>query len=448
MLAVLTLLLTSCAVTSPQQPSGPEEPEKGISPDCFILIPDMFMETSVAYKINTKTGTYLPICPDPVCAHNSEDCVAYRVDKVRNRGNDLYFSKSYTVKQGQYGQRLYHMDMTTGEVEQVTFNDEAYDTLFSGGFATTEKRLIMYQNVYPDEILEAIKENNDPALGMIHFPDIHIHTYDPETKEIRSFGTVGDILGESDKYKSTKPSISNSDADTIKWCVGEKFYTTDYDMNVISVEDVQSKNDEPETGWAISRNGKHFLFVRNDGRHEGFGTLYSVDEETNEKTVLETDIARFMFDDETDSIIYMKYHKEPLVIMHKEEADTLMGENRDITEYCANEIFAMRSDGSEKRSLCKIEDPYLDHTAAEEFQNESNTVTNVNNWILVSLSHYYVKTVYDEKTEKTYTEPDLEYLGGYAMVNIVTGEYRVVYPNGVPSSNEERDLSAEIKKAS
>ena len=448
---IITALLCSCNGAKPGEPQA--ENEKDLSSKYHIVIPDIILDdeesVTTIFKINTETGSYTYLCTDPVCKHNTDECISYHTNDIKRCGDDLYFLK-HTGEDPNATSYLYRMDLKTGEKEILMTKNQGDDTIFPGNqYLPTDTCLFMTINVL-DTDEELIKN------GTVSMEDVKSHyelyRFDYDTKKTVMIGYAEDLTG----YPSRLISPSRADETTVRWLAGTDFYVTDYDLNLI--EKVSGRTDDTKH---IRYCGEYKYYLepnRNYTPNATYYDMYLVDTVTNEEKLIAEGInIQIVLLEEQDTIIYRKYHDDPTVLFTKDEAETLKRKGKDSVDHTNGNVYAMNLDGSNNRLLCHIEDPYLDHTTIEAFFNYVGLPACVNDTIIAELSHHYIGLKVDRDVEdpenipgngeyELITNVDTEWLGGYAIINIKTGEYKVVYPYGDPTMYATRDISAELKQ--
>ncbi len=446
----ITALLCSCSGSNTNETTV--ENDKDISSKYHIVVPFSESGEDTIFKINTETGSYTYLCTDPVCKHNTDECISYHTADIKRCGDNLYFKK-YVGENENLTMHLYRMNLKTEKKEILISKKQGEDTVFPNSqYLPTDTCLFMVVNVL-DTDEELIKN------GTISQDEIKSHyelyRFDYNTKKSVKIGYAKDLTG----YPARQITPSEADGTKVKWLSGTDFYVTDYDLNLI--ETVSGRTDDTKRIRYCGEYKYHLEASRSYSPDATYYDMYLVDRVTNEEKLIAEGIdIQIVLLEEQNTIIYRKYHSDPTVLFTKDEAETLKRKGKDSVDHTNGNIYAMNLDGSNNRLLCHIEDPYLDHTVIDAFANYSGLPACVNDTIIAELRHHYIgqtidREAYEDDPDsiptngeeiKLITNVDTEWLSGYAMINIKTGEYKVVYPYGDPTMYATRDISAELKQ--
>ena len=113
----------------------------------------------ILYKYNVATGTYSPLCSDPICTHELwSDCKFAGVFTVRMNGEWVYFPKEDGLIQGadsqnKMRQSICSYNYVTGEYNVLYTIEEISKTGFRGRFEYYDGYIYFYQGV-PDSKME------------------------------------------------------------------------------------------------------------------------------------------------------------------------------------------------------------------------------------------------------------------------------------------------------
>jgi len=114
----------------------------------------------VLYKYNVTTGTYSPLCNDPLCNHELwSDCKFSGAFTVRMYGEWIYFPKEDGLIQGadaisKMRQSICSYNYVTGEYNILYTIEEISKTGFRGRFEYSDGYIYFYQGVPDPEIEE------------------------------------------------------------------------------------------------------------------------------------------------------------------------------------------------------------------------------------------------------------------------------------------------------
>lgn len=448
-LAAVLAALTLASCTGMTPPSDtPENPQN----DETVSVPSDFFVVEISgvgqfasgfsrgedslYKINTNTGSYVNICPDPLCKHDSPECPVYNAGWCYETfGNYIYFSRHIdeampgTYADGYAG--LFRYDMEKNTIETVIPYDKDHPDDFPAlDYFPTENYLFFTRVKTLDE-----GSSNDDT--------------DEETKPKyeRSYWRLEFATGEIIQIPNENVHLEKGFNPTefektrIQWTNGLICRYTDYDWNWLDVPE------EPMTDRErIVHNGRTYRIDPTNDEHSEF-SIYILDEESEEKTLIKDHVISWNFIEEKDIIIYTKAHNaSPENLLYAAEPD-VNPYSEAVYNLSQNEVWTINGDGTDEKLLCKVEDPYLDKTAIGGFSQKSKTFI-TNNCVLFDIFHWwYNPTGYQNyETGEVYPAPSVDYLNGFVIVNVDTGEYKVVYPDGDPQTCASRDITAEIKK--
>ena len=417
----------------------------------YFIVPVSTANTTSLYKLNVKTGTFTSICTDPLCTHDSEECPFYGVGSIiAYYENYLYYTHD----------GIHRYDMITGETYQLISSKDRPDGWNCASLYATGKYLFYYMresSMSFEEYQAEVEKGKDPERET----DFPLVRYDLATGEEKNFGTSLDIFGDdlAGFDKSSMIPMHSCTADTVTWTVGLYSVVTDFDMNVISKTSLTNDNGEQ----CLEYGGRSYVYRKSKSRApKGYKALdgmsscdfYLYNKATGEEKLIVKDMERApLYLEDRDMFIYMKANEpgEDNTFFKSEKPDDPRAQSGYFQTN--NEVWAMNGDGTEAHVICKVDDPYLVGSGLNRFENTVGQSLCKNDCVIIMMSHAYVaeEEEYEEKNGKpelvgTYKTAAVERLYGYAIVNIVTGEYKVVYPDGDPQSCTDRDLSAEIKK--
>ena len=414
-----TLLLAGCGGTDAPSVDPEKTDTVDFSTDYHIItLNDAERDRTFVYKINVKTGSYTLLCDDPVCKHDSDECLASCITGQPVRlGNLLYFIRLA----GSPDDRellMYRKDLAGGKTDLLLRRKASEDEpRFSSNFCATGKYLYFFEREIPDG--SAVTLADDPAYDPLNHLKYEILRYDLGSGEMKLLGKAEDLLGYD---SSANAQVLSFDDSTVKWSTPNGYIVvTDYDLHMISSE--QIKNEDRSKGKTFPKFGRNY--ITDESTHFGYVSLYLVD--GGEQKLLESDMGNYVFDEEAGKIYFTKYHDEPTVISTKEES----GYIRDIVDETCGEIYVMDPDGSDKHLLCKIEDDTYKGSRTAGF--EPTDPICVGDCFLVPMTCDVVV-----KTKNQFTngeeQVDLQQRShhGMAIVNAITGEYKVVYPEWQP----------------
>ena len=475
--ALLTVLtLASCTGTSTEQGSDPAHTTETVPASDYFVVnlskPGDVYE--YAYKINSNTGTYVNICPDPVCKHDSPECPFYDAGwNYQVYGDYFYYRRDRTggfsvavapgvdyeppFSEDQSG--LFRLNMTLGTNEKlIPYDKDHPDDFASNYYYPSEKYLFYYKirvteaesvSVAPHVFSEDGEPEYETTLCRLEYDS-------GEIKELETF----------QQEPSGCPRPKTFKESTVEWNYFGKLVVTDYDFNIISEDEtLGKKRTTPDgEGRIVTYNGRDFIMRDTDADYgeykfkggkktargagaSGVIDFYLYDSESGKETlIIKEGLGMPLYIEEKDIFVYMKPHKwteENTLYAGELSTDGLA-----LYDKAEGEIWRVNADGTDERFICKVEDPYLDNSVLGDFLRVSHTKSYTNNSVILEMWHYGLDTSgYTDPVTEEYLPiiTVLDKLNGYAIVNVDTGEYKVVYPDGDPQTCAARDISAEIK---
>ncbi|MBE6551956.1 MAG: hypothetical protein E7665_07460 [Ruminococcaceae bacterium] len=329
----------------------------------------------ILYKLYPEEAVMVPLCPDPLCKHNTQSCPFFQVDvNVRFIGEKMYYLRRGDAL-GFYS-NICVFDLETGEMEILY---EPKKNTVADLYATDNYLFFKMM------VLEA---NKDSTYKMMR--------YDINTKE---------VLELTDEYQLGRPMIITIEGDRIYWHESGYFYSTD----------LEYKNRiDGDRGYAAAFVSGHKKYENVVSKERGDITqLLSVDDETDEKTVVveSTDITPIIYN---GNIIYSEPNERSIIGYTYDSS-----RDRTIPVYnkVGNKCYICNSDGSDKRELCDInENNIVLHFTAGVLNGKYG----VGDYIPLKLWRY--KTIREENGKNIVERIS----DGYAVVNIKTGEYKIV----------------------
>lgn len=433
LLLALTLL-SSCNGSSPEVPTSDTNDitsSENLAEDYIIMTVENMVDPYLG-KLNIRTGVLTPLCSDPVCSHDTTDCPMYCINPAyKQKGNMIYYIRTGGFDDEFDRMGLFSYNLENGKTEKLLGFDEKDADGFPVGFDLTDKYIMYYCDKIKEDAVFTVDEfgYSAPRLEDEYY---EIWRLDLSTKETVRLGDT-----QSFKLPYADAGMLKYDSETVTWGIGREIVVTDYDFNIISVEDHNRETFAWQVGEYAYRSKKA---ADPDAASYGAKDYYLVDSSGEEKLIIENMLRMIMVD---DKIVYMKYDKDKCrVVFSKEDIPDLKNE---YVQYFNNEIYIMNADGSDAHLIGTVDDPYIDNSHAYIFTNISGTVYTKEGICLAQLWHPYTYEVYDPETKEKYTNYQLEDLGGYVMIDTVNETLRVVYMNGEPYT-PVRDISAELKK--
>lgn len=374
LIIVLSFSITSCVNDGRSENSFEQSVENEQDSHGFDYI--IYNINDILMKINVHTGAATPLCPDPLCSHNSGDCLFFGTFPNKYyviSDNSIYFFHMEPQDETYY---LISYNWSTGKITQL------YDTknvLY--GIILMENYLIFSEVIY-DEKLE------DGTL--VTSTNIYRLNINENNADIEK-------LNQKPLKYSHRPAWK--EGERICWTIDptSEEYTTNVDYKDIQEYNYTSTGimhmkDYTDSEWYVEFDYKGSRSVVN-----------KVNRNTGERVYLDENAGTFF--KYSNFIIYQK-------ALDKE---TLVGTGIDghkYYSYTENKLYSINFDGSDKKLLCDLGDEnyfyYLDLSSISE--------PTYNEYRLIALRDYK----YNAEGKITSLEVK------YVVVNLITGEYKFV----------------------
>ncbi|MBE6552317.1 MAG: hypothetical protein E7665_09315 [Ruminococcaceae bacterium] len=374
----LILSLFSCTTTPETTPLSGEtdtsEPEYTDESETGYLLVHI---DKILYKLYPEEAVMVPLCPDPLCKHNTNSCPFFQVDvNVRFIGEKMYYLRRGDAI-GFYSS-ICSFDFEKGEMEVLY---EPKKNTVADLYAT--EGYLFFKLM----ILEADKDSTYKMMR-----------YDIKTKE---------VLELTDEYQLGRPTILTIEGDRIYWHESGYFYSTD----------LEYKNRiDGDRGYAAAFVSGHKKYENiNTGKFAASGPtmlLRGVNDVTGETTKVIDEMATFpiLYN---GSIIYVKPNEKTLIGYQKSESGYF---NR-LYDKTGGKFYICNSDGSKDIELCDLKG---NNVAISVSAGILNGKYGVGDYVAYSVWRY--KTVREEDGKNIVERIS----DGYVVINIKTGEYKIV----------------------
>ena len=337
---------------------------------------------STLYRINVLNATGTPVCPDPLCAHDTSDCPFYSID---TGGSGIVGSSIYYLRDSvpmKYCRQVCRFNLESGK----------FETLYENNAATIARLFVFEDYVY---FLELTDDGKDSPTYMFRLMRYGIR--DGKTADLGNTGAEKNI----DIYACADGRLYWEDTGG-----AETYFSTDTDgKNRIDGDRLSDR----------ARSGNYSVTTENiQVIDHAYINMYTCDVVSKNLTSGETSVIiknnpsfPMIYD---GKVFYYRFQKEPLLIGNVVDEDS--GERKKIFDARGTELYVCDFDGQNDRLLCDIADSgYL-------FGITNNMLWSSGN------GEYYCTTLISYKQSED--EQTVE-RGSNAIVviNIKTGSYKI-----------------------
>lgn len=342
-------------------------------------------DTSVStlYRINVLNATGVPVCPDPLCRHNTNECPFY---SINTDGSGVIGSSIYYLRDSvpmQHCRQVCRFDLESGKLT----------ILYENSAATIAKLFVFDDYVYFLELVDYGKEPPTYTFRLMRYG-------------IRD-GKTAD-LGNTGAAKNTE----------IYACVDGRLYWEDLlDSASCFSTDTDGKN--RVDGDRLSdrtRSGNYSVMIENvQPVDREYINMYTCDVVSKNLTTGETSVIvrnnpsfPMVYD---GKVFYYRFQKEPLLIGDIVDEDSV--ERKKIFDARGTELYVCDFDGQNDRLLCDIADSgYL------------FGITNNMLWISGNGEYYCTTLISYRQSEDGQTVERGD--NAIVVINVKTGSYKIV----------------------
>ena len=333
---------------------------------------------SVLYRISPYSASVVPVCPDPLCFHNTSECPFYKVDdsSVVTVGKYIYYLKDGNGW-GEYSEKLCRFDRESGQFEVV------YD---------------------PEEgSLLDLSLNSDEFYFNLAYIDKNLqNTFDICRLEL-SDGSVEILTDEP--TKQSHQFVTEKDG-RLYWHVWEtnSYYSTDGEY--------KNRVDGDSTDKIEKVSGDYYYRFETNGVYKDTNAycfkLTAVNMVSGEEILISDEIASVPVI-YGGKIVYAKHGESKYLGLYLyEDSD----EPKEYYDRCGGKYYICDPDGSNERLLCNI-----DISGCEIMWHSTMLIRDgVGDWIAVEAYQH------TEPDENGIIERDDNV---YLLINIVSGEVKV-----------------------
>ncbi len=324
----LLFMLSACAMlfTLLSCDRQNHKPDGNSYTDNYVYTMWKTSDTSVStlYRINVLNATGAPVCPDPLCAHNTSDCPFYGIDIAGSGivGSSIYYLRDSVPMK--YCRQMCRFNLDSGKLEILHENN-----------AATIARLFVFEDyVYFLELTDDGKDSPTYAFRLMRYGIRDGKTVDlgntGAQKDVDIYACVDgrlywDDAGGAETYFSTDIAGKNRiDGDRLP----DRTRSGNYSVTIENVQVIDRAYINMYTCDVVSKNltsGETSVIVRNN---PSFPMIYD------------------------GKVFYYRFQKEPLLIGDIVDEDSV--ERKKIFDARGTELYVCDFDGQNDRLLCDI----------------------------------------------------------------------------------------------
>ena len=327
----LLLILTVTALLSALMSCGGQNNDPGgkTYTDNYVYAMWKTPDTSVftLYRINVLNATGTPVCPDPLCGHDTNECPFYSINTDGSGivGSSIYYLRGSVPMQ--HCRQVCRFDLESGQ----------FAVLYENSAATIAKLFVFDDYVY---FLELVGDGKEPPAYAFRLMRYGIRD-----------GRTAD-LGNTGVAKNT----------VIYACVDGRLYWEDHDNAAASCfsTDTYGRNrvDGDRLSGSIS-SGNYSVMIENVQPIDcNYINMYTCDVVSKDLTTGETSVIvrnnpsfPMVYD---GKVFYYRFQEEPLLIGYTVDEDS--GQRRKIFDARGTKLYVCDFDGQNDRLLCDISD--------------------------------------------------------------------------------------------
>ena len=318
LILMLSMMLSSCRDDGPQ-PNSP-----AYSDDYLYT----YIDTTL-YRISPYSESISPVCPDPLCSHNTQDCPFYACEEFDFSGEYVYYLRDGNRKsESLWGgcDRLCRYSLSSGKYEELYLAD---------------KGTLVRLAVFDDKIYFTlnISEYDDGNFSMKYIPFLY---------EITS-GKVTQLLEkEADEQYSEPITAYAFENGRVYWNGNHENFSTDpYFRDKRTGDRSVSKNRMMgDYSYRLNNPGKIY---KDEYVALPMLELYYTDKKTGKETLIFPDLTvmPILY---ADKIIYSKV--DPLYMGNEIDGET--GKPKAAYSANGNKYYICDADGSNEKLLCTL----------------------------------------------------------------------------------------------
>ena len=358
---------------------------------------------TVPLRVNVKTAVATPLCPDPLCSHDSDNCPFYQANSawMPVMGQYIYFLSGYGYEKEHhynYSTRLCRFDLISGKREVLFEPEDRTLTSLSafGGY-------VYFNCVSFEEIREAAPDQAEGYSVSVK-RSFHIYRYDPTKDAVECLS--------DEAYDNFHEAYAMRD-DRIYWnsySSALSDYSTDLDYKQLREESGEMVSGRMYNEYIYSLENLDFI------SYPGNFPLYiyrlnRTNTDTGETAVVLDRFGGWPILHE-DNILFTKYNESLDIVGYVVNDET--GERNPVYDSWGSRYYICNADGSGERLLCDVRD--VGYLLPAYQLSVSNDIAKGDHIIIRGLRH-----IYEEGTDTI-----LNQAYDYLLINIKTGEVRVI----------------------
>ena len=360
------------------------EPDGKTYTDNYVYTMWKTPDTSVStlYRINVLNATGAPVCPDPLCGHDTNECPFYGINTEGSGivGSSIYYLRGSVPMK--YCRQVCRFDLESGKLA----------ILYENSAATIARLFVFDDYVYFLELVGDGKESPTYTFRLMRYS-----IRDGKTTDLGNTGAAKN----TDIYASVDGRLYWEDAGG-----AETYFSTDIDG-----KNRMDGDRLPD----LTRSGNYSVMTENiQVIDRAYINMYTCDVVSKNLTSGETSVIvrnnpsfPMIYD---GKVFYYRFQKEPLLIGDIVDEDS--AERKKIFDARGTELYVCDFDGQNDRLLCDIADSgYL------------FGITNSMLWSSGNGEYYCTTLISYRQSEDGQTVERGE--NAIVVINVKTGNYRV-----------------------
>ena len=360
------------------------EPDGKTYTDNYVYTMWKTPDTSVStlYRINVLNATGAPVCPDPLCGHDTNECPFYGINTEGSGivGSSIYYLRGNVPMK--YCRQVCRFDLESGKLA----------ILYENSAATIARLFVFDDYVYFLELVGDGKESPTYTFRLMRYS-----IRDGKTTDLGNTGAAKN----TDIYASVDGRLYWEDAGG-----AETYFSTDIDG-----KNRMDGDRLPD----LTRSGNYSVMTENiQVIDRAYINMYTCDVVSKNLTSGETSVIvrnnpsfPMIYD---GKVFYYRFQKEPLLIGDIVDEDSV--ERKKIFDARGTELYVCDFDGQNDRLLCDIADSgYL------------FGITNSMLWSSGNGEYYCTTLISYRQSEDGQTVERGE--NAIVVINVKTGNYRV-----------------------
>ncbi len=334
------------------------------------------------YRIDVLSATGTPVCPDPLCGHDTNECPFYSINTEGSgiAGSGIYYLRGSVPMK--YCRQVCRFDLESGKLA----------ILYENSAATIARLFVFDDYVY---FLELVGDGKESPTYTFHLMRYSIR--DGKTTDLGNTGAAKN----TDIYASVDGRLYWEDAGG-----AETYFSTDIDG-----KNRMDGDRLPD----LTRSGNYSVMTENiQVIDRAYINMYTCDIVSKNLTSGETSVIvrnnpsfPMIYD---GKVFYYRFQKEPLLIGDIVDEDSV--ERKKIFDARGTELYVCDFDGQNDRLLCDIADSgYL------------FGITNSMLWSSGNGEYYCTTLISYRQSEDGQTVERGE--NAIVVINVKTGSYRV-----------------------